>query len=290
MNILNRYKSINEFYKATSYNETNTKVSFDIIDFSSIEDSVKNIITPHRRDFYTIIFFEDQEKGSIKLNSEYHNSLQNVLLFHGPNHVFSFVRDKKVKGFIVLFEKEFLKQYHIDFDKEFPFFSIYNQNIFHLSEEELFNFQYIIKALFTEKHNSNVIKPLLTAFLQKSLLLFSQYQEQSKYISQKNLTLRKFQQLISNHYTVSKNVDYYANLLAISPTYLNEISKAITGKTSKQLIMDRILLEAKNLLLYTDHTVAEVSHFLNFSEPTHFVKFFKAQEKITPNKYRLKKR
>ncbi|WP_425075287.1 helix-turn-helix domain-containing protein [Psychroserpens sp. S379A] len=289
MQLLKTYPTITSFYKDTGYYLSSEAISFDIIDFASINNDVKRIIAPHRRNFYTIIFFKNQNQGRIQLNTEYHKGMENALLFHGPEHVFSFVRDPNVEGFVVLFSKDFLKSYNTDLQKSFPFFSVYNQNIFHLSDDELAQFSTIIDALFAEKKAIEVIQPLLMAFLQKSLILFSQYQAQTKYISAKNVLVRRFKQLISNHYTESKQVDYYANLLAISPTYLNEVSKALTGKTSKQLIMERILLEAKNLLLHTSYSVAEVAHFLNFSEPTHFVKFFKKETQETPNTYRHRK-
>jgi len=284
--MLTRYHSIDELYAATGYANQPGNTQFDIIDFAEIGTHTKRVIPPHRRDFYTIIFFENQKAGKIQLNTDFHDGLENVLLFNGTDHVFSFIRDENVTGFIILFQKEFLNEYYPVLDKAFPYFSIYNQNLFHLSQAELQSFKHIVASLFLEKKLASVFKPLLAAFLQKSLLLYKQYAHEEKFISPKSLLVRKFKQLIGNHYTLSKNVEYYAALLAITPTYLNEVTKAETGKTAKQLIMERILLEAENLLLHTDLDVAQIAQMLNFSEPTHFVRFFRKEKGQTPNLYR----
>lgn len=286
MNILKKFETIDELYLATEYYSKRSNIQFDIIDFSEIGSNTKRVVQPHRRDFYTIIFFENQKSGKIQLNTDFHNGLENVLLFNGPDHVFSFIRDENVSGFIILFQKEFLTDYFPLLDNEFPYFSIYNQNLFHLSKAELQSFKHIISSLFLERESSIVAKPLLAAFLHKSAELFNQYINEEKFISPKSLLVRRFKQLIGNHYTLSKNVEYYAELLSITAAYLNEITKAETGKTPKQLIMARILLEAKNLLVHTDLDIAQISHLLNFSEPTHFVRFFKKETEQTPNNYR----
>jgi len=288
MNIQTRFKSIPELYQYTNFVPGAQDIDFDIVNFSDIHSSTKKMVAPHRRDFYTIIFFEDQRAGQISLNMEYIDGLQNTLTFHGPDHVFSFMRDDQVSGYVILFHPDFLSNYYSFLDDRFPFFSIFNQNVFHLSDAELESFKYITTSLFLEKKNLEVVKPLLAAFLQKSTLLFDQYHHEEQFLSTKSLVLRKFKSLISNHFTKSKNVDYYAKLLAVSASYLNEVSKSETGKTSKQLIMQRILLEAENLLKHTDLDVAEIADILNFSEPTHFVRFFKKETGATPNTYRSK--
>ena len=52
------------------------------------------------------------------------------------------------------------------------------------------------------------------------------------------------------------------------------------------MIADRLLLEAKKLLRYTDFTIAEIADYLGFEEPTHFGRFFKRNLSLTPLEYR----
>ena len=280
------YKTINELYRESGYSREHQNIEFDLIDFSEIGSDTKKMLALHRRSFFTVLFFKDQKKGHIKLNMEHHNGLCNALLFQGPEHVFSFLRDEKAKGFIILFKAQFLLPHVKNVLQEFPFFNIVNQNLFHLNENETYTFDHLISSVQSEIKCSQIVKFILLAFLQKCKNLYRQYEKEEGYISRKALIVRRFKQLVNNHFTQSKNVEFYAQLLNITPNYLNEVSKSQTGKTSKSIILDRLLLESQNLLLYSDMDISEISHALNFSEPTHFHKFFKKETGTTPGAFR----
>jgi AraC-like DNA-binding protein len=79
-------------------------------------------------------------------------------------------------------------------------------------------------------------------------------------------------------------------LLSITPNHLNDIIKQVTGKTARSFIVERILLEAKNLLTHTQIDIADISHNLQFDEPTNFSKLFKKYVGLTPLQFRNRKR
>ena len=60
------------------------------------------------------------------------------------------------------------------------------------------------------------------------------------------------------------------------------------GKSPKEMIDDRVVLEAKRLLLYSDSSVKEISHELGFDEPTNFIKYFRKHVAQTPNTFRAR--
>ena len=78
----------------------------------------------------------------------------------------------------------------------------------------------------------------------------------------------------------------FARQLNVHVNHLNKALKEITGKTTSQLINERILQEAKILLRSTNWTVNEIAWSLGFEEPNHFSGFFKSKAKISPNKFR----
>ena len=98
-------------------------------------------------------------------------------------------------------------------------------------------------------------------------------------------TVRKYKNLINNHFLDHKEVAFYADQLNVTSNYLNEIVKAETGSSAKRHISERLLLEAQNLLAYSELSISEISHLLHFSEPTHFTKFFKKETGVTPKAY-----
>ena len=164
-----------------------------------------------------------------------------------------------------------------------------NQNLFHLNFEEQQTFKQLIQLIHEEKGDAKVAKPLLVALLEKSRNLYSTYASEEKFLSKKMLTVRKYKSLISNSFLENKEVSFYADQLNVSSNYLNEIVKAETGISAKRHITERVLLEAKNLLLYSAMDITEISYALHFSEPTHFTKFFKKETGTTPKSFQNQK-
>ena len=274
------------------------------------------MMPPHRRNFYTIIFFKDQKSGQISINENQHKALNNIILFQGIEHIFSFVRDESVEGAVVLFHKAFAldflqkeeqrpcesvegavvlfhKAFALPFvenlEEEFPFFHVFNQNLFHLNKREQHTFEQLIQLLHEERKNQEVVKPLLTALLEKAKTLYAAYTSEEMFLSKKIRTVRKYKSLISNSFLENREVSFYADQLNVSANYLNEMVKAETGISAKRHISERVLLEAKNLLLYSGLDIAEISYALQFSEPTHFTKFFKKETGSTPKSFRNQK-
>ncbi|MEM6632592.1 MAG: AraC family transcriptional regulator [Bacteroidota bacterium] len=200
------------------------------------------------------------------------------------------MRDASVKGGVVMFHQSFLLPFIKNMEAAFPFFNVSNQNHYPLNDKEQILFEQLFSVLLQESVNVSVVKPILLAFLEKSKLLYGTYGKEEQFLSKKSLLVRKFKNLISNHFIDKKEVSFYASQLTISANYLNEVVKSETGFSAKSHISNRVLLEAKNLLLYSEMDIAEISHVLQFSEPTHFTKFFKKGTGQTPKSFQNQKR
>jgi AraC-like DNA-binding protein len=86
---------------------------------------------------------------------------------------------------------------------------------------------------------------------------------------------------------VHRRVEDYAELLGCSVRTLTRASLAATGRSAKQLIDERVALEAKRLLATTDLPVADVGRLLGFDEPTNFGRFFAREAGLTPGGFRV---
>ena len=100
------------------------------------------------------------------------------------------------------------------------------------------------------------------------------------------IVTNKFKNLLSQHIFKTKKITDYADMLAISPEYLNRCVKSVTGKTSQDVLTDMILLEAKVLLKQTDLSVGEIAFKFSEINPSDFIRLFKSKVGITPKKYR----
>lgn len=286
---LARYRSIDELLSYANSGRNSISTEFDIFSFHELDRASKKMMPPHRREFFTIIFFKDQKDGQLHINQRKHTALQQVILFQGMEHIFSFIRDDKVEGTVLMFKGSFLLPYIKDLDGAFPFFNVLNQNLFHLNLAEQHIFNQLFQLIEDEKSNSKVVKPLLIALLERSNDLYKTYTSEEKFLSRKMRTVRKYKNLISNSFLEHRDVSFYADQLNVSSNYLNEIVKAETGISAKRHISERLLLEAKNLLHYSEMDISEISYTLQFSEPTHFTKFFKKETGKTPKSFQKEK-
>lgn len=96
----------------------------------------------------------------------------------------------------------------------------------------------------------------------------------------------RFIKLVAKYHITNRTVQFYADKLYISPKYLSKVIKTCSGQTPSYWIDSYTILEAQNLLRYSNYTVKQIVFKLNFSNQSVFQKFFKAQTGITPLQYR----
>jgi AraC family transcriptional activator of pobA len=97
---------------------------------------------------------------------------------------------------------------------------------------------------------------------------------------------QSFMPLLEQHFADRHDVQYYADALRISPANLSRQLQALLGKTTKQIIDERIVLEARRLLQYTPQSVGEIAYDLGYSDQFHLSKTFKRLVGVAPQEYR----
>ncbi|WP_343659125.1 helix-turn-helix transcriptional regulator [Chryseobacterium sp.] len=101
-----------------------------------------------------------------------------------------------------------------------------------------------------------------------------------------SLTFKNFLNLLENNYKEAKDVNFYAEKLFMSTRNLNLICQDILHQSVSEIIEIRKLTEAKNLLITTDKTIAEIGYEIGFNEKTYFTHAFKKKAGLTPSEYR----
>lgn len=101
--------------------------------------------------------------------------------------------------------------------------------------------------------------------------------------------IRKFNFLVDLNYRTKRKVSDYAEMLFKSPKTLSNLFSIYNQKSPQQIILDRIALEAKRLMRFTDKQNQEIAYDLGFNDPTHFSRFFKKMTQMTPSEYRENK-
>lgn len=99
--------------------------------------------------------------------------------------------------------------------------------------------------------------------------------------------LVQFIQLLNTHFKEQSSLQFYADKMNITQYQLAQICKKAINWSPKAIMQDKLLREAKRLLLFDMMSIKEISYDLGFTEPTNFVKFFQQHTGISPKNYRL---
>ena len=250
------------------------------------------IAIPHRDNFYNIFWYQ---KGTanhlvdfkpIKVKS-------NSILFVNKNRVQMLDPKGGYDGKFLLFTDNFFDQYPDD--------------IKYLKNNILFN-DLLEEPVINIKNNSPIISTFndieaellrpkdaiqyaLLHNLLHNLLLLAERERRKRGFNE----IRKgddldytilFKNLLEDNYKTRKSVTGYAGLMSVSEKKLNKATTTTLGKTAKELIDERIILEAKRMLVHTNNSIKEIGFELGFDEPTNFIKYFRKHENKTPIEFR----
>jgi AraC family transcriptional regulator, transcriptional activator of pobA len=97
----------------------------------------------------------------------------------------------------------------------------------------------------------------------------------------------QYRNALEAHFRDQKSLAFYARKLGVSTQRLNAACKARAGRTASAVLYDRILVEAKRCLLYTEMTVAEIGHSIGYDDPAYFNRFFSQRVGSPPGSYRV---
>ena len=167
-----------------------------------------------------------------------------------------------------------------------------------LSEEELqtySKFYELIQALMRQNPENirDILRHLLSSvlFYAGSTIAARKGEvhlplDSSNASSRAKLTFEAFLKLVADYHTTERGMAFYAEKLCLTPKYLSKLIKQVSGKSGPEWISSFVVIEAKNMLKYSEMPVKEIVYRLNFPNSSVFYKFFKAHTGMTPTEYR----
>lgn len=102
--------------------------------------------------------------------------------------------------------------------------------------------------------------------------------------------LRRFQDLIDTSRPKNRSIADYANELAVTPSHLTRVVKALTGRNAGALVHERMILEAKRQLIFSDQSIADIAYKMGFSSASYFSRFFLDKTGENPKEFRKSQR
>lgn len=276
---------------------------FLAMDLRKYIDRHRDMVFPHRHNFYHLVLFT-AGKGSFTVDFESFVVEPDTLYFMVPGQVHTWNFETIPDGYIVNFSADFFHSLLLDPDymRRFSFAGgiaadqvIRMENPFRGKILALLQ-EMDVYSNSSEMKNLDFVRTMLLHFL---FLLDGQAtglsdSRQGKDWSgrpsaaNRRALLRDFRGLIEKHFREEKFPKFYADKLHVSPNHLNTVCRTYLGKQAGELIRERIVLEAKRMLINPQTTISSIAYDLNFSDNSYFTKFFKKLEGNTPEEFREK--
>jgi len=272
------------------YSQLNTDAIFRLL---KEEENFEHSAFDEKKNALLTIAWNKKEDQKITIDGEEYNFPKNSILPLTGNNTYTFEKPCGVTAW--QFNKEFYCI--VDHDKEISCAGF----IFYGSNEHLFInlddvFQKKIELLykiFLDEFNEedNIQGEMLRMLLKRLIIMITrlgkqQYNAKPELETQDLDIVRQFNLEVESNYKKLHQVQDYAALLNKSPKTLSNLFSKHNQKTPLQIIRERITLEAKRLMLYTDVTFKEIAYDLGFDDPTGFSRFFKSQTGSSPSNFR----
>ena len=251
----------------------------------------KFISNPHNHDFYLLLYIT-KGGGEHTIDFKSYPISRGSFFLMTPGQVHSWKLSEGTNGYIIFFHPAFYRMQAQDSNLlTFPFFHSLNANphtIVNKDQKIVIDFvvdQMLAEFMSTSKIDLRILRNYLEIILLKLSTNFPM-EELTDFTNSVSFKIRKLEQLIEKHYVKMKQPRQYADLMNLSPSYLNSICKQTLDKTLTDLISDRLILEARRLFSYTDLNVNQVANRLNFSDPSYFIRFFRKHTNLTPEQFK----
>ncbi|WP_418264091.1 helix-turn-helix domain-containing protein [Flavobacterium faecale] len=160
-----------------------------------------------------------------------------------------------------------------------------------IPQNEIEKFDILWKMFAIEMESKDDLQnEMLQMMLKRLLILCTRiFKEQTELINfDKNQLdiIRDYNYLVECHFKTKHQVAEYAELLNKSPKTLSNYFKKYNEKPPLQIIQERIMLEARRLLRYSDKSIKEIAYEIGYEDIQAFSKFFKKSEGVSPSDYK----
>ena len=256
---------------------------------------------PVRFDGY-IIFFLRSGHFTVDLNLNNYEVKPQSLLVNVPGNIIKLTSYEEdhigdAQLYFVLASREFMSGIRFDFNKVFQeSLSLLKNPCITLNEADLAlaenYFTLAREVVLSDKENKKeMLGSLVTSFTYMAMdvctrALNEARKAQTPSSARVNQLFERFIALVTEYHNTERGMAFYADKLCLTPKYLSKLVKQASGRSAPAWIDSFVILEAKNMLKYSDKTIKEIVYALHFPNQSVFYKFFKAHTGMTPSEYR----
>ena len=265
----------------------------DIFELSIVDfKKACTVHNPDKIDTYSIFWIADGE-GTYHIDFKKYDFNGNIIFFLSPGQVFSVESEAIKKAYKLSFKQDF---YCVEtHDKAIAcngmlFNNIYETPYVTPNATQTRKLEFIIQSIIEEINTESTAQyDMLQSLLKQFIIASVRIKNQSlppNHLKDETKLFKDFSVLVEKYHKQFHSVTHYAERLGVSPKSLAKHFQKIGTQTPSDLIKEKLLLEAKRALRYTDTTVKEIAYELGFNDPTYFSRFFTKAVQKTPLQFR----
>lgn len=249
---------------------------------------------PHRHNFYVLVFFT-HGSGTHEVDFDRFSIQSGSVFLLQPGQIHNWNLSDDIEGFVVFYSYEMYNLYFgeksID---QYPFYSsVTNSPEILLDSDEIKAISPYFNSLIEENKDNKMLKQdkIMNLLDCIHIELARKYSETHLHEAHSyNVKIKNFEQFLELNFKTEKAAAFYASHLNITLKHLNRICNEILKKTTTEVIIHRVILEAKRMLINKDLSVKEVATRLGYDDYSYFVRLFKKNTGMTPKTFRDAKR
>ncbi|MGF6849965.1 AraC-like DNA-binding protein [Chitinophaga sp. W3I9] len=266
-----------------------------VVNYDATRISRENAGRSFLIDFYKISF-KQNFRGQVKYGQGYYDFEEGGLAFLAPNQLVTMTGDESsYEGYTLYFHADLIRNYPLGKNMDqYGFFAYAVNEALFLSDKE----KKVIGALFESiaaelDNNTDAFSQDVLVSQIELLLNYSNRFYNRQFLTRKAVNNDLISQMNSflairftDHVDGIPTVQEVARHLNVSPRYLTDMLKTLTGQSTQQHIHDRLIERAKVMLTTTRMNIAEIAYQLGFEHPQSFNKLFKRNTALSPSKFR----
>lgn len=297
---IHRFKTIAEYHRMMGLPKPEHPL-VSVVNVANIKGSFEPGQVSLIFDFYSIAMKRVPER-KFKYGQQEYDFMDGILFCMAPGQVFGFEVKAGIEhipsGWMILIHPDFLWNTNLAKTiKQYQFFSYSANEFLHLSEKEE-NLMTGIVQYMEQEYHSNIDKftdSVMTAQLEL-LLTYTDRFYQRQFITRNianHQIIDKVESILTEYFNSAAlakhglpTVAHIADQLNVTPGYLSELLKALTGQSTQQHIHDKLIEKAKERLSTTTLSVSEIAYELGFEHSQSFSKLFKTKTELSPLEFR----
>ena len=295
-NSLRKFDSLSDFHRVFGLPKPlHPMISF--IDIKNIKILPNELGDSFILNFYKIAY-KINVCGKAKYGQHYYDFGEGGLIFSAPNQIFETPVDNGSTGYMLLIHPDFLLSYALAKKiRQYGFFSYSANEALHLADHEKETIMSIFKIIDDELKSriDDFSHDVMISQIELLLNYCNRFYKR-QFITRKavnNDLMQKMEEFLDDYFNNEKSlikglptVQDLAEQLTISPSYLSDMLRSLTGQNAQQHIHNKLIEKAKEKLSTTGLSVSEIAYELGFEHSQSFSKLFKSKTSLTPLKFR----